>query len=68
MSAPVQPVVLPPDRERAFRQAIKAVCAEHGAEMQVVSRGDGGNCALVVSMSSVWNGDQQVKPFVEFDW
>lgn len=64
-------IVLPPDREQAFREAIAVVCREHGAELNVTDDGRPYGMhsgVLIVSMASVYDGDRLVKEFCEFDW
>jgi len=68
---PVEPIVGPVDRERAFREAVAKLCDEHGAKLEV--KDDGRpygmhNGVLTVTMISVWDGDRLVKDFCEFNW
>lgn len=58
-------------RETAFRDAIAAVCREHGAELEVTDDGKPYGMQqgiLRVSMPSVFDGEKCVQAFCEFDW
>lgn len=59
------------NREQAFRDAILAVCREHGAELEVTDDGKSYGMhspILLVTMASVYEGDRLVKDFVQFNW
>lgn len=58
-------------REAEFRAAIQAVLREHGAEISVVeddSRPWSTQGVLFVSMDSVYDGDEMMAEFCEFEW
>lgn len=58
-------------REKAFRDAFARLCKEHGAEIEVTDDGKPNGMhrgVLRVTMQSVFEGDECVQEFCEFDW
>jgi hypothetical protein len=58
------------ERERAFRDALKTLCEQHGAEIEITDSDwpYGMKGGLIVTMQSVYEGDECVKEFCEFRW
>lgn len=57
------------ERERAFRDALKTLCEQHGAEIEITDDGRPYGMqsgALIVTMQPVYEGDECVKEFCEF--
>lgn len=70
-SGTMSKVITSAEREKAFREAILKVCAEHGAEIEITDDGKPygmHKAILMISMPSVWDGDRLVKDFCEFSW
>jgi hypothetical protein len=59
------------EREFLLRNAINAVCQDHGAELEVTDDGKPYGLhsgVLRITMQSVFEGDECVKEFCEFEW
>jgi hypothetical protein len=58
------------EREAAFRAALKSLCEEHGAELEVTDDGRVYMAmpVLRITMPSEYDGDDIVKQFCEFNW